>query len=67
MVSEIDIWRAAKLLVDQHGVHADEHAMQKAIDMHHAGDHAGEVVWLKIFDCIRGLQRATATKGESRH
>jgi hypothetical protein len=67
MVAEIDTWRAAKLLVAQHGEQADAHAAQRAIDMHDAGDAEGEAVWLKIFDCIRTLQRQTPSDGESRH
>jgi hypothetical protein len=67
MVAEIDIWRAAKLLIDHHGEQASAHAMQRAIDMHSAGDEAGEAVWLKIFDSIRDLLRTAPTDGESRH
>jgi hypothetical protein len=67
MVAEIDIWRAAKLLIAQHGDQAGAHAMQRLIDMHGAGDEAGEAVWLKIFDSIRDLLRTAPADGESRH
>ena len=46
MTSELDIWRAAKLLVDQHGADAPIRAAQRADELLAAGDIEGRAVWL---------------------
>ena len=56
MTSEIDIYRSAKLLIDQHGDHADLEAMTKADSMLETGDIDGQRVWMRILDAIRELQ-----------
>jgi len=44
MTSRMDIWRAAKLLVDQHGADAPIRAAQRADEMLAMGDMVGQVV-----------------------
>ena len=41
MISVLDIWRAAKLLVDQHGADAPIKAAQRADEMLAAASRAG--------------------------
>ena len=63
----LDHWRAANLLIQQHGDDAAAHAMQRALDLRAAGDEQGEAVWLKIFDCIRGLETRRPPPGSMPH
>ena len=50
MVSDLDIHRAAKLLVDRHGDGATVEAMRRADAFAAQGDSAGKVVWLRILE-----------------
>jgi hypothetical protein len=60
MVTDLDIYRSAKLLIDKHGVdarwvaarHSDEFLEQKAIE--------GRKVWLRILKAIVTLTEAEA-------
>ncbi|NKB44799.1 MAG: hypothetical protein GKS03_11035 [Alphaproteobacteria bacterium] len=56
MTSEKDIYRSAKLLIDQHGEDATTHASMRADELLEAGDIDGERVWLRILDAVRELQ-----------
>ncbi len=47
-IAEIDIWRAAKLLVDRHGAQAPVKSARRADAMRNMGDLAGRAVWLRI-------------------
>ncbi len=47
-IADIDIWRAAKLLVDRHGAEAPMKAAKRAYAMRSKGDLAGRAVWLRI-------------------
>jgi len=55
MVEEIDIWRSAKLLVDEHGDTAAIHAAMRADAILDAGDLDGYAVWRRIVRAVRGL------------
>ena len=48
MTSDIDIYRSAKVLVDQHGADAPIHAAQHADAKIDRGDLDGRAVWLRI-------------------
>ena len=52
MIIERDVWRAAKLLTDQHGVEAPIHAAMRADDMLDVGDLDGQVVWKAILKAV---------------
>ena len=66
-ISEIDVYRSAKLLVDRHGDEAPIHAAMKADTMLERGDMDGRAVWLRIVDAIRDMLRETLRPGEHRH
>ena len=66
-MDEIDIWRTAKLLIDQRGKSAAHDALARAGDMKAAGDEEGSAVWLRIFDAIEELQREIRNKSEPVH
>ena len=42
MIGDLDIYRSAKLLIDQHGDEAPIHAAMRADEPHEAGDTAGQ-------------------------
>ena len=56
MVSELDIWRAANLLIGQHGDGAEMEAARKADLMLDRGDRDGQLVWRRIRRAIVELQ-----------
>jgi len=59
-LSRLDIWRAANLLIRQHGDQADIVAAQRADELLDRGDRDGELVWLRIKRAVAELQ-ATPT------
>ncbi len=67
MVSEIDIYRSAKLLIDQHGEDAATEAAMRADNMLAAGGLDGKRVWLRIIAAIEELQRTEPGRGERAH
>jgi hypothetical protein len=66
-VDTLDIDRAADLLLQQPGMAAKSHAMDRALDMRAAGDDLGEAVWLQVFDAMMELQSTAPTKGQPLH
>lgn len=64
MVSEIDIWRAANLLIPKHGTNAELEAAKRADVMLDRGDHEGRILWARIRRAIGDLQ-ATPPTGRS--
>jgi len=67
VVDELDIFRSAKLLVDQHGEDATTHAAMNADAMLDRGDMDGKRVWLRIMRAIEELQRTEPGPGERAH
>ena len=62
-IDDIDVWRAAQLLIKQH----DDPEMVAAarIDqMIEAGDPAGEATWKLILKAVRELTRGKPREGE---
>ena len=55
MPSEIDIYRSAKLLIDQHGEDAPIFAAQQADKCLEAGDLDGKAVWMRVIRAIKEL------------
>jgi hypothetical protein len=56
VISDLDIWRAANLLIRQHGQEAEIEAARKADLMLDRGDIEGQRVWLRIRRAIGELQ-----------
>ena len=56
MTEEIDIYRAANLLIKQHGDQAAIFAAQQADACLDRGDLDGKVVWLAVIEAIEELQ-----------
>ena len=62
---EFDVWRAAHLLVEQHG---HEDAQQTAAFLASArkarGDRSGQRIWLRVMMAVRELRRGYRRKSE---
>jgi hypothetical protein len=56
MISEIDIWRAANLLIRQHGDDAELEAARLSDLILGRGDDEGWHVWRRIRRAIKALQ-----------
>ena len=55
MTSDLDIYRSANELIEQHGEAADIEAAMRADECLAAGDMEGEAVWLGIVAAIEEL------------
>ena len=55
MASQLDIYRSAKLLVDQHGDEAPIHAVMRAGEFLDKGDLDGAAVWRWIVSTVNEL------------
>jgi hypothetical protein len=55
-MNEIEIWRTAKLLVDQHGKYALLEAGKRVEALFTKGDRAGCGAWRRIAAAVRWLQ-----------
>ncbi len=66
-VSNIDIFRSAISLIDQHGEDATTHAAMQADAMLAKGDMDGKRAWLRILRAIKELQRTEPGPGERAH
>ncbi len=67
MVCDLDIYRSAKLLVDQHGEDAGLEAAMRADKLLAAGDMGGKRTWLRIMRAVEELQRTEPGPGERAH
>ncbi len=67
MTSDLDIYRSAKLLIDQHGKDAAIFAAMQADKRAEAGNAEGRRVWLRIGKAIKELQRTRPRRDEPTH
>ena len=67
MTNNLDVYRSAKLLIDQQGEAAALEAAMKADAMLDRGDLDGAAVWRRIVAAINELQRVALRAGERRH
>ncbi len=56
-IDDIDVWRAANILLKQHGENAALVAAQRADDLLAQGDIEGQIVWMQITAAVSDLQR----------
>jgi hypothetical protein len=56
MTSTLDIYRTAKLLIDQHGEDAAFHAGMRVDEMLDKGDLDGRAVWRRVLAAVEELQ-----------
>lgn len=57
MTSDPDIFRAAKLLIEQHGAQGAVVAATRADELIKERDYAGGVIWRRIAEAIEELTR----------
>ncbi len=55
MITDLDIYRSARVLIDQHGEDAPIWAAQKADAMLERGNLDGKLLWLKILEATKYL------------
>lgn len=61
LIADIDIWRSAKLLVDQYGADASLEAAIRCDAMLDAGDLDGQAVWKRIMCAVDALRNKTVS------
>jgi hypothetical protein len=60
VIPEIDIWRAANLMMKRYGDKALEESGTGLDELTAAGDHDGAVTWRRITDAVGQLANTTA-------
>ena len=65
MVSDLDIFRSANVLVKQHGQDASIHAAMRADAMLEKDDLDGYTAWKQILWAVEELQRTAPKPGEA--
>jgi hypothetical protein len=56
VISDVDIWRAANLLIRKHGANAGLEAAKRADLMLDRGDDEGRILWMRIRRAVETLQ-----------
>ena len=59
MIPEIDIWRAAQLMLKRYGDKALEESAVRAAELTVGGDDNGAATWRRITDAVRQLANKT--------
>ena len=67
MIPDLDIYRAANVIIKQYGPDAPIHAAMRADAMLEAGDQDGYAVWRRILRAVEELQRAEPGPGGKVH
>lgn len=67
MISDIDLWRAADILIKRYGDDAPIIAAQRADEMLAIGDVEGQLVWKRVLAAVNDLQRAKPAVNERQH
>ena len=57
MIPEIDIWRAASLMLKRYGEKALEESAARADELFAEQDHDGAAVWRRIIDAVGQLTK----------
>lgn len=64
-ISDLDIYRSARLLVKRHGDDAVRYAAERADVLARAGDEDGRVVWRRIAAAVEELSRTGPSPDEA--
>ncbi len=67
MISDLDIYRSAQVLIREHGEDATIKAAQRADDMLERSDMDGLAVWKRILAAVEEIARTEPADGEQRH
>ena len=63
MIADLDVWRAAALLVKRHGRDAALIASQRVDEMLTNGDLEGRTVWYRILEAVEELSHTKPAEG----
>lgn len=63
-MTDLDAYRCAKLLLDQHGRDAELHAVMCVKELDAAGDETGRRAWMLILSALDELVRTERRPGE---
>jgi hypothetical protein len=61
VIPEIDIWRAALLVLKRFGVNAPKESAARAGNLETEGDRDGAATWRRITDAVEQLANTTPT------
>ena len=64
MIDDLDILRAANLLLKRYGADAGIRAAQRADELLADGDSDGYAIWRRILEAVTDLARAAPAEGE---
>ncbi len=67
MISDLDIYQSAKIIIKQYGKDAQIHSTKRASAVLDKGDLDAYAVWKRILRAVEGLQRAEPRSGEAVH
>ncbi len=68
MISDLDIYRSAKALIDERGeFEAELHAAQRADELLEAGDMDGRRVWHRVLEAVQELAKPKPDEGDAVH
>ncbi len=67
MIPDLDIWRAARVMVKHYGESAATEAAMRADEFLDQGIIDGQRVWTRIVQAIEELQRERPREGEVLH
>ena len=59
MIPEIEIWRAAQLMLKRYGERALEESAARADELASVGDHNGAATWRRIMAAVTQLANKT--------
>jgi hypothetical protein len=59
VISEIDIWRVANLMLERYGDTAQAESARRADELAAARDAVGVAIWLRVVDAIQQLANTT--------
>ena len=67
MISDLDIYRAANVIIEQYGKDAQIHSTKRASAMLDKGDLGAYATWKRILRAVEELQSAKPKSGEAVH
>ncbi len=67
MIPDLDLYRAASVIIEQYGEDAPIHAAMRADATLKAGDPDGYAMWKRILRLIEALQGTAPKSGEAVH
>ena len=67
MISDLDIWRAAQVMIKRYGDGAATEATMRADEFLDQGNINGKRLWMRIMKAIEELQLERPRDGEAMH